>query len=60
MVQNGLTTPFQTFPATFRVGLQCSAGPARSTLETLAPRVRVPDDIARRARSAIDRMLELA
>jgi quinolinate synthase len=30
------------------------------SLETLAPRVRVPDDIARRAKSAIDRMLELA
>ena len=30
------------------------------SLETLAPRVRVPDDIARKAKSAIDRMLELA
>jgi len=30
-----------------------------SALETLEPRITVPDDIARRARRAIDRMLEL-
>ena len=30
------------------------------SLETLAPRVRVPDEIARKAKGAIDRMLELA
>jgi quinolinate synthase len=30
------------------------------SLETLSPRVRVPEEIARRARRAIDRMLELA
>jgi len=31
-----------------------------SSLERLAPRVEVPPEIARRARRAIDRMLELA
>jgi quinolinate synthase len=30
------------------------------SLETLAPQIRVPDETARRARRAIDRMLELA
>ena len=30
------------------------------SLETLSPEVRVPEDIARRARQAIERMLELA
>src|ERR1700733_11483056 len=30
------------------------------SLETLTPRVRVPEDIARRAKRAIDRMLDLA
>jgi quinolinate synthase len=30
------------------------------SLETLRPRVRVPEDIARQAKNAIDRMLELA
>jgi quinolinate synthase len=30
------------------------------SLETLTPRVRVPEDIARQAKNAIDRMLELA
>jgi quinolinate synthase len=30
------------------------------SLETLAPQVRVPEDIARKAKRAIDRMLELA
>jgi quinolinate synthase len=30
------------------------------SLETLAPRVQVPEDIARKAKRAIDRMLELA
>jgi quinolinate synthase len=30
------------------------------SLETMSPRVRVPEDIARKARRAIDRMLELA
>ena len=30
------------------------------SLETLTPRVRVPEDIARKAKRAIDRMLELA
>jgi quinolinate synthase len=30
------------------------------SLETLSPEVRVPEDIARKARRAIDRMLELA
>jgi quinolinate synthase len=30
------------------------------SLETLTPRVRVPEDIARKAKGAIDRMLDLA
>ena len=30
------------------------------SLETLSPQVTVPEDIARNARRAIDRMLELA
>jgi quinolinate synthase len=30
------------------------------SLETLTPRVRVPEDIARQAKRAIDRMLDLA
>jgi quinolinate synthase len=30
------------------------------SLETMAPQVRVPEEIARKARRAIDRMLELA
>ena len=29
-------------------------------IETLTPQVRVPEDIARKAKRAIDRMLELA
>jgi quinolinate synthase len=30
------------------------------SLETMTPRVRVPEEIARKAKRAIDRMLELA
>ncbi len=30
------------------------------SLETMSPQVRVPEEIARKARRAIDRMLELA
>ena len=30
------------------------------SLETLTPQVRVPEEIARKAKRAIDRMLELA
>jgi quinolinate synthase len=30
------------------------------SLETMSPRVTVPEEIARKARRAIDRMLELA
>ena len=30
------------------------------SLETLTPQVRVPEEIAKRARGAIDRMLELS
>jgi quinolinate synthase len=31
-----------------------------SSLENMAPEVRVPEEIARKARRSIDRMLELA